>query len=89
MKISYNGQKPNLCNGTLIVEIDDKVFLFPPGALVSGGSCETDDNYREIITKGPWTIDFWPIDFPEEYKLLLIKQINKELEWGCCGGCLG
>lgn len=84
--ISYDGEYPNLCSGTVVLNIDGKkVFL--PNILVSGG-CINLDSTEEVI-QHPWKIRLSLI--PNKYKPL-IKQIedvvNANIPWGCCGGCL-
>lgn len=84
---SYNGKYPNLCSGTLIMELDGKEIIFPEYCLISGGYVRFDNNWTEDIGKGEWTIYDFPKDFPEELKDKAEELVNENIERGCCGGC--
>lgn len=90
--ISYSGNYPNLCTGTLSLEIDGIQYKFGsndydnktsfPQFWRSGGS-----GYP--YTKGEWEIDFTEI--PEQFKqyaLEIDEVFNENVEYGCCGGCI-
>lgn len=83
--ISYDREYPNLCSGTLVLNIDGKEICLGD-ALISGGAVEHD---QDEVRFGPWEINIDRI--PDKYKTL-IKQIkdvvNANIPWGCCGGCL-
>lgn len=87
---SYDGTYPNLCSGTLVISIDDVQFKFKQGALRSGGSVSFDENWSENVSSGPWTISEWPKGIPKDKKLrdAIIKLVNDNILWGCCGGCV-
>ena len=36
-----------------------------------------------IQENGPWKVDKWPDNFPEEYKEETLAAINSEIPWGC------
>ena len=95
--VSYTGKYPNLCSGILTLEIDKKEVsfgyeypaqfrkLYPP-FWSSGGST----NWRSgSVTTGEWEID---VDrLPDEYKKYADEidyVFNKNVPYGCCGGCL-
>lgn len=85
--ISYDGAWPNLCRGTLVVEKDGKQYSIY--GLVSGGGCGFDSGWEEAVEEGPWivTVD----ELPDELKgdvAELEELVNKNIPWGCCGGCL-
>lgn len=86
--ISYDGEWPNLCSGTLIVEIDGKTWEFPSHSLSSGGSVWFDESWSEHVEDGPWGISNWPEGYPEEAKEKTVDLVNEEIHWGCCGGCV-
>lgn len=87
--IEYTGSYPCLCLGRLKVTIDGTVYNFPDYCLTSGGSVYFTDGYSNAHTEnGPWKVDKWPDNFPEEYKEETLAAINSEIPWGCCGGCL-
>ena len=78
--VSYDGEYPNLCSGTLVLRIDGKTVGFS-NALCSGGGLDEDYNPYE----GEWSVCV-----PEEYKHLrdeIESVVNANVEWGCCGGC--
>lgn len=80
--ISYDGAHPNLCRGTLLLEING--FVRWEFQLVSTGRCYFcgDD---EVIDKGPWRVkvpdDLIPLK--EEIE----RVVNAHIPYGCCGGC--
>lgn len=97
--ISYDGEYPNLCSGTLTLDIDGEIVTFGyeygkvnyPQFWYSGGSCGfLGCNYDETYcNKGEWELDETVL--PDKYKNIgkeLIQVFNKNVRWGCCGGCL-
>jgi len=88
IKVEYDGCYPNLCAGGLIVYIDGKRWEFPEHCLMSGGSVCIDDEGMEEVEQGPWRMDNWPKDFPEELKNDVLEEINEVIPEGCCGGCV-
>jgi hypothetical protein len=81
-------EKPILCESELTVFIGKVMYVFPPFCLVSGGDCYFNEFYSIVTDKGPWSINNWPKDFPEERKAEVLKELNEILPWGCCGGCV-
>ena len=63
--ISYDGDWPNLCRGTLVVEKDGNQYSIY-GALISGGWCGFDPDGEDQVEEGPWIID--PDELPNELK---------------------
>lgn len=88
IKIDYNGAWPNLCSGDLVVTIDDVIWKFPSGCLISGGSVTFDENWSEIVTDGDWIIDAWPDNFPQKLRGAVLIAVNEQIPHGCCGGCV-
>ena len=88
VKIEYDGRYPNLCSGTLRVIIDEKEWVFPSHSLSTGGNVWFDDNWSEHVEDGPWSINHWPENFPEEYKSTVLYEVNNSIQHGCCGGCV-
>jgi len=89
IKISYDGKYPNLCsNGDLVIIIDDVEWKFPDGCLESGGSVTFDADWNSDVSSGPWSINKWPKNFPENLKEIVLEAINDQIEYGCCGGCV-
>lgn len=86
--VSYSGSYPNLCRGTLILNINGKNVRFPECCLSSGGSVWFDNDWGEHIETGPWSIYEWPENFPENLKDTVKELINDNIPYGCCGGCV-
>ena len=87
--ISYDGEWPNLCRGTLTLEFNDKKYELKY-ILQSGGCCGFYNDYAEsYIDHGPWGIDEY--ELPEELKPYadeIRDLVNENVPEGCCGGCL-
>lgn len=89
--ISYDGKYPNLCSGTLTLEIDNEIVQFGNYKLygsfwTSGGGINP--NY-EGIYKREWIIDAEEI--PVQYRKYaneIDRVFNENVEYGCCGGCI-
>ena len=86
--IEYTGRCPNLCSGTLTLEIEGEVVRFSSERdtrfWYSGGSC-----CGFNVTRKPWIID--KDDIPEKYRKYyyeIVHVFNENVEWGCCGGCV-
>lgn len=90
IRIKYDGEYPNLCSGRLEVWVDDEYYNFGECVLSSGGSVSFDADWNETVTHGKWSIDDcdFPENFPKELKDELLDVINREIPWGCCGGCV-
>lgn len=90
--VSYTGEYPCLCVGTLTLKIDGKEMSFR-GGFHSGGHCYFDEDWNGHVTEGEWEIDF---DYPEwealnltdEEKQYIVRLFDMNVEHGCCGGCL-
>lgn len=76
IKIEYDGVHPNLCRGKLSAIIDSVRYDFPKNCLFSGSTIDDD-----------WSVE-WPKCFPEELKEATLVAINKQIDHGCCGGCI-
>lgn len=86
--IDYTGRWPNLCSGTLTLEVEGEVVRFSSERdtrfWYSGGSC-----CGFNVTREPWIID--RDDIPEKYRKYyyeIVHVFNENVEWGCCGGCV-
>jgi hypothetical protein len=83
--ISYDGEYPNLCSGTLLLEINGAPVELP-GRMRSGGSVSFTSDWEEIVTQGEWEVDV-----PEEYKQYeeeINYIVNRNVRRGCCGRCV-
>lgn len=102
--VSYSGAYPNLCRGTLVLNIDGEnvTFGYPfayitaykdetesyPPFWMSGGTCICNST-EEVVEGGPWELSIE--DVPTKYIEIsndLIKVFNENVPWGCCGGCI-
>ena len=88
IKIEYDGKYPSLCSGSLVVKIDGKRWAFPAYCLISHRDTWLDNYGEEHISRGKWSIEKWPAGFPENLKVIVEQEVNEELPYGCCGGCL-
>ena len=82
--ISYDGHWPNLCRGTLTLEIDGVTRT--DFHLCSGGSVWFDADWCEHVESGPWVVEV-----PEDLKHLrheIEDVVNENVPHGCCGGCV-
>lgn len=88
--ISYDGKFPNLCNGTLVIEVSGVQFQIAPHTFESGGSVTFDDEWEETVTEGPWKFSEG-VELPEElqpFRDKILEVMNENVEHGCCGGCV-
>ena len=82
--ISYDGQYPCLCGGTLTLKVND--IIRTDFRLCSGGDVWFDDEWEEHISEGKWLVEV-----PEDLEYLkeeIEEIVNDSVEWGCCGGCI-
>lgn len=92
--VSYDGQYPNLCFGTLVYRVDG-VEYSDRVSLSSGGSVGFTDDWDPVVEYGEWKdVTIWNnfkrpsgIKNEQEYKVLL-TLINENVMYGCCGGCV-
>lgn len=83
--VSYDGEYPNLCSGTLTLNVDGIDIKFPDYCLSSGGHVLSDYSGTE---KGEWSISTFPENFPVELKDEATNVVNENITFGCCGGCI-
>jgi hypothetical protein len=87
--ISYDGDYPCLCYGTLVIEVKGKVYELK-NVLVSGGSVWFDPEECSFdVVQGEWEIS--DIFLPDELKPYIdeiTEVVNCEVPYGCCGGCI-
>lgn len=97
--ISYTGAYPNLCSGTLTLEIDGVEYTFGgsykepkpefEGFWCSGGNVWFDGEWNAHVDNGEWKINI--NDLPEQFRKYaqeIDSVFNENVEWGCCGGCI-
>lgn len=73
-----------LCSSIIILKINDQEIEFD-NILSSGGYVSWGD--EDVVEHGPWTINDLP-EYLEKYEEEITKIINKNISWGCCGGCI-
>lgn len=81
--VSYDGKYPNLCNGTLVLEVCGKIYTWDKYSSFLGSGGNAFEGFR-----GEWEVDYPQI--PDEIKKFATEIdvcINKHIEFGCCGGC--
>lgn len=89
------GHYKHLCVGSLTLEIDGKIVRFGDDIddhydrfWISGGDTYTDDRGNVFVYKGPWHTkdELLPEEY-RQYKDEILKVINDNMRWGCCGAC--
>lgn len=86
--ISYDGKYPNLCRGTLVIEVNGKRYELKY-VIQSGGQVTFDEDWSADIVSGEWYID--SDDLPDElkpYREEIEEVVNDNIPYGCCGGCI-
>lgn len=78
--VSYDGEYPHLCVGTLVLRIGGEVVSLE-NCLESGGYL--DDDYCQV--EGEWSVSL-PKEL-EHLKEEITEIVNENIEHGCCGGC--
>lgn len=94
--VSYDGEYPNLCCGTLTLLINGVYVRFGQDNLcdyssfwTSGAGYFSDDIIGDHSGKRDWLLSEYA-EIPEyltPYSNELIKIFNNNVEPGCCGGC--
>ena len=99
--VSYDGKRPNLCTGTLVLNINGTDYSFGfttvPGMSKcdfpmfwhSGGRVSFDNDWNANVTSGRWQIA--SLDLPKqfrEYADEIDEVFNDNVPYGCCGGCI-
>lgn len=97
--VSYDGEYPCLCHGTLTLKINGKKMKFCgcggskyDSFWSSGGNVSFDNDWNETVTRGEWKwFSFEEDKFPKEIvdnKEYVMELFNDNVPWGCCGGCV-
>lgn len=84
--ISYDGDYPNLCAGTLVIKVEGVEFNLPH-ALVSGGTVWFDDDWSDHVIQRPWKIKNLPEEI-EPFRQQILDLVNENVPFGCGGGCI-
>ncbi len=90
--ISYDGEYPNLCRGTLIIEVDGREYKFSPYK-----KSADDDSLRSFLVfwrrvryKLPSIHERMGDKLPLELQMYadeIDRVFNERVSYGCCGGC--
>lgn len=85
--VSYDGEWPSRCMGTLVIEIGDKRWSLEC-VLSSGGCCRFDAEWNITVDEGDWEVqeEMLPEEI-REYKDEIERVVNENVTKGCCGGC--
>lgn len=99
--VSYTGEYPCLCSGTLRLLIDDEEVIFGHDACCdslpesypkfwsSGGEAYFETGWDPVVTSGEWEIDDYKLpDQYRQYAAEIDEVFNANVPYGCCGGCL-
>ena len=85
--VSYDGEYPCLCMGTLIIKVNGKNHSLEH-AIISGGSICRDEYWDMWATHGDWEVDLEEYPELEPYKEKITRVVNENVRQGCCGGCI-
>lgn len=85
--VSYDGEYPCLCMGTLTIKVDGKIYRFK-NAMHSGGLICKDDDWNMWAEEGDWEVNLKNYPELEPYKEEITRLVNENVEHGCCGGCI-
>lgn len=87
--VSYDGKYPCLCSGTLLIKVDGKSYTLKH-AMISGGYIMggPDTDWDMWAEQGEWDIDLEECPELEPYKEEIIRVVNENVQYGCCGGCI-
>lgn len=84
--VSYDGKYPNLCSGTLTIDVDGEKMEIQD-ALTSGGCVWFDDDWNEHVESGAWAVNDLP-DWAKPHREEIETLVNENIPFGCCGGCI-
>lgn len=84
--VSYNGKFPNLCRGTLVIKVNGEEISLE-NYLISGSQCWFDKDRADHVESGDWRISKLPDDL-EQCRDEILKVVNENVPYGCCGGCI-
>lgn len=86
--IDYDGKYPALCSGILIYEHNGIIYNVQY-ALISGGYCTCNEDGNEQMKENEWKLyrDHFQNLNDDEFSYL-VEQVNENVDYGCCGGCL-
>lgn len=74
-----------LCGSWVVLKINDQEIEFDHILSTGGHTSWGEDG--DCIETGPWGVCNLP-EYLEPYNEEITKIINKNVDWGCCGGCI-
>jgi len=83
--ISYDGEYPTLCRGTLLVKIKETKYELK-NALRSTGRVWFDKGWDDHVERGKWEV-ILPKTL-EKFRKEIEGEVNANIPQGCCGGCV-
>lgn len=85
--ISYDGEYPCLCDGTLLIKVNQKVYRLA-NVLRSGGRICRDEDWNMWAEQGNWSVELAKYPELDPYKEEITRVVNANIKQGCCGGCI-
>ena len=80
---SYTGAYPSLCMGTVELMVKDEIRAYDC-LLISRGYITPEGE----VVQMPWEIDEEELEKDiRRYASYIRDLVNKNITWGCCGGC--
>jgi len=87
IKVTYDGEYPNTCSGTLTIHDDDELIYNKQYCCTSTGSAYFDKDGNDHIDSGEL---LWNEDEAEKFSdeiQSIVKDVLSDF-YVCCGGCL-
>lgn len=88
IKVTYTGRYPNMCRGTLIIEVNGQIIYSEDYVTESTGSCGFNHDYSESYIDSGTLI--WDPEHARQFPQYIRDAVEDELSKFdvCCGGCL-
>ena len=89
--VSYDGEYPILCDGTLKVILDNGEELEISSPCASGGGICRSEDWDMWPEEGEWKIGYGLKNnkiLTKEDKQKVVDWFNENVPHGCCGGCI-
>lgn len=84
--VSYDGEFPNPCDGTLVLRIDGKEVEILTHCLLSTGTAYCTE-HEDVVEYGDWVVVDIPCGYGK-YSNEINKCVNEHVRHGCCGRCI-
>lgn len=82
--VSYDGEYPTLCSGTLVIKVNGKEMALNH-VMVSGGCYFYND---DDVDQAPWCVSLEKYPELMPYEEEIAECVNANIPYGCCGGCI-